>query len=339
MRTGTIARRRAGGPAGTFAFTLVELLVVITIIGIMVALLLSAVQAAREAGRRSQCSNNLKQLGLGLNQYHDAHRRFPPGGVGFGWCRYPEYGDSSVLNRNGLVLLLPYLEQENLFEKMDMLACNANIMEGGGCSGCGPNASLGTLAGDVETSGNAALETKILPLFVCPSDNGDPRLPAGDAYYGIKTGTGYRGAKTSYDFVARGNFDCNFWDREAKQRRRMFGENSRTQAAIVQDGLSNTAAMSERTFEVINGSCAAWAYRGWVMTGVDLAYGLNRWEYYTYDRLPGRLGSWQYGGSLHPGGANLVFGDGSVRFYSEAIDLPILQAISTIAGKEGLTIP
>src|SRR5690349_228922 len=70
-------------------FTLVELLVVIAIIGVLVALLLPAVQAAREAGRRASCNNHIKQVLLALHNYHDTHGRMPPGGIGFGWCRYP----------------------------------------------------------------------------------------------------------------------------------------------------------------------------------------------------------------------------------------------------------
>lgn len=340
MNEATIARRPARGhPDRASGFTIVELLVVIMIIGVLVALLLPAVQAAREVGRRSQCGNNLRQLGLALQRYHESYACFPPGGIGFGWCRYPEYGDPHVLNRNGLVLLLPYLEQEALHAKMDSSQCNANIMSGAGCTGCEPNASLGVLSGDAETSGNAALETKILSVLACPSDAGDPYLPAGDVYYGIKPGTAHRGAKTNYDFIARGNFECNFWNREPKESRYMFGENSRTSAAMVRDGLSTTAAMAERTYNVLNGSGVAWAYRGWVMTGVDPAHGLNRWEFYTYPRIPGRLGSWQYGGSQHPGGANLLLGDGSVHFYSETTALPLLEGISTIAARDRVMVP
>src|SRR5688500_11603163 len=103
------------------AFTLVELLVVIAIIGILVALLLPAVQAAREAARRMQCSNNLKQIALGMQNYHDTYKTFPPGrmgcdGSGPGNCT----GGPDIIRAgtSGFVCLLPFVEQRQLYDGM-----------------------------------------------------------------------------------------------------------------------------------------------------------------------------------------------------------------------------
>ncbi len=122
----------------------------------------------------------------------------------------------------------------------------------------------------------------------------------------------------------------------------MFGENSDTRVAFVKDGTSNTVAAAETCFNVWNGRCPAWAYRAWVMVGIDVgSHGINSWAWPPHIATPqlGRLRSWAHAGSLHPDGCHLLFADGSVHYYTERVDTVVLAAISTMAGGEIVELP
>lgn len=325
------SRRSAG-------FTLIELLVVIAIIAVLIALLLPAVQQARESARKSQCSNNLKQFGIALHNYHSTHNVMPYAGTGYGWCLYSNANTSAntrVTNQNGLVLLLPYLDQSPLYNQFNMNQAFSNVMTGNtGC--CGPNsATPGTLMGNAVSSGNAALTALTIPAFTCPTDSGDAYLPANNLNYSVDTSSGIKARKTSYEFSQSANYACRAWQIptvEAPNSRRMFGEGSNLRLSMVTDGTTNTAMMVETTFNVINGHRAPWAYRGWVQMGADLATGMNNWLYPTSTAVQpvfGKIGSWQYPGSMHTGGIFVCMADGSVRFLSQNTNLTVLSRLAT----------
>jgi prepilin-type N-terminal cleavage/methylation domain-containing protein/prepilin-type processing-associated H-X9-DG protein len=337
------AVRNSKPPRG---FTLVELLVVITIIGILIALLLPAVQAAREAARSLQCKNNFKQLGLALHNYNSAKGCFPPGGIDYGWCTSSPPGTS--LNVNGLVLLLPYLELQGIYDQYNSNVCASMV----GYAGATATHPVGDPTVMIGGRCNADVEGTRLPAFACPSDNGSPFLPdrpGEDLYYGIKAGSGKKGAKTNYDFSgSSSNINApigqhTMWGHVKPKLRRMFGENSTTRIDDVKDGTSNTIAMSETLYTTYNGTCPAWGYRGWVHLGLDLgSNGINWWfdpQNPGSSYMQGRLGPYGAAGSNHSGGANVLMGDGSATFFSENTNLTLLESLSTMAGGEPASAP
>jgi prepilin-type N-terminal cleavage/methylation domain-containing protein len=305
----TAARPRVG-------FTLVELLVVIAILGILVALILPAVQAAREAARRTQCSNNLKQLGLAIHSYHDSVGQIPRTSGG-------QVSDNRVVyHRNWIVGLLPQLEQQAIWDAMDMKV-------------------------DGLTEPNRSLIMQNLALVLCPSD-GQARIPARRfdepawsgawelalASYAInlgdhQNGTGSTGAPNPpFQPYCRDGFDG----------KAVRGVSSRynwaTSFSGVRDGLSNTIFVGE-----IVPSWSWWQSWG-VQSFATTAWPINhRNAEYAAGTLPLQPPTVANNDSiafrsLHPSGAHFAMGDGSVHFLSEALDHATYQALSSRKGGE-----
>jgi prepilin-type processing-associated H-X9-DG protein len=237
--------------------------------------------------------------------------------------------------------LLPYLEQEGLFREYDSTRASSHQDTTYCCPGSyGPRNPPPVFVGGGVSPANAKMGTMHLSIFQCPSDSGNPDLPDNTAY-GIDAGSGLLGAKTNYDFCTSSDYHCNAWSQfEAIAARRMFGENSTTRPTDVLDGTSHTIMLAETTMTVYNGRTPGWAYRGWVQVGVNpAATVINNWNYPINPPIAlivGRLGSWSWMGSLHPGGANCCFADGSVRFLSEDLDTTTLSHLAAMA--DGQTI-
>lgn len=311
-------------------FTLIELLVVIAIIAILIALLLPAVQQAREAARRSTCKNNLKQIGLALHNYHDTHRVFPYATANPGTC---DAGTGTVItNHTGWLYLLPFMDQAPLYNQYNFSAASGDRRDTGSTSN--PLAGGGAVA-----SGNAVLGTNIIPILICPTDDGGERYaPASSAY-----GTGAaNSARTSYGFSVTNAHDtggCNFWTNEGKTTRAMFGINSNCKVRDIKDGTSNTVAVAETTLDVDDGECQSWAAASHVGLGTNLksSRGINEFRCCTWrtpamaQYQPGRLGEWGDPGSTHTGGMHVLLGDGAVRFISENIDTNTRNNLANIA--------
>lgn len=320
-------------------FTLVELLVVIAIIGILVGLLLPAVQAAREAARRMSCSNNMKQLGLALHNYHSANNQFPfsaglSGAIEGGTA---VAGDGKVRNHRGWLGMLPYIEQQSLYNLANTsLAMSAHVHGGAAGSISGP------LPGEPGNANDIVVST-VLPAFLCPSDPG-PTTDANtsDPNYAISPGTtSKQGAYTNYDFSVRGTYNwANSYREEEMATKRMFGHNTSSKFNDIADGTSNSIALCETLRSVHDGRPQSWGYTKWVGHGVDPAYsrGINdnlccAWTSPPFTRpvSPSILGAWSTAGSTHTGGAQFAFGDGSVHFLSDSIDFSTLQRLSYVA--------
>ena len=296
-------------------FTLVELLVVIAIIAILVALLLPAVQAAREAARRGQCSNNLRQIGLGVHNYEDVYKTLPPGGI---------FASASGVKRGSvLVHLLPFIEQTSLYGAFDFRQLN---IENTIVPGTGKKAS-----------------TVLIRTYICPSDN-HSKFVNGDALHNYSAS---RGPTAVFDNPA---CSCAHpWQgmamAPADDPRSFAGPFTRVGAVSglqeVTDGLSNTIFFGE-----VRPNCSEHARNGWLSSNNGSGYcttlipiNFNSCKDTATDPC-NRSFNWntEVGfKSLHPGGAQFLLGDGSVRFVAQTINHQTYQYIG--AKNDGQVVP
>lgn len=321
-------------------FTLIELLVVIAIIAVLIALLLPAVQAAREAARRAQCVNNLKQLGIAAHNYHDVVGKFPAG-----LYLHPTFQASGVAwnNSSFLVLMLPQMEQQAMYNAINFSKMWGTFKGGGW-----------TWQAQYLGTENSTVRQSVVNTFICPSDPSpnldntnadeiDTALAAGTSYVGNMGDNCLACAESAVPNVLAGQVtfcsdtgrNCRYpqlgHNRTAASQSENGGRagsgifwawGSNVGVSMITDGTSNTMLAGEQIRRITNWNAWVHANQSIGSTAVPLNYKLN----------PAATGNWtkQYSfRSLHSGGANFAFADGSVKFVKESISFPIYQALST----------
>jgi prepilin-type N-terminal cleavage/methylation domain-containing protein/prepilin-type processing-associated H-X9-DG protein len=304
-------------------FTLVELLVVIAIIGILVGLLLPAVQAAREAARRMQCSNNLKQLGLAIHNYESTFKTFPPSGI-----------DSNQMS--WAVMALPFIEQNNLFNRFDFAQ------------------------GDWRARNRIAVVRGVaVPSYQCPSSPAQTHFSVYQPnqtnelwierdvrtlhYHAVLGPSGINSATGQPYQILTGPSGSAFGDVCSQGP---FGNATRTSAtriipgkntiAAITDGTSNTCLVGEFSW---NGYefWRPWTRGWWAGAAGTLIYVSKN---VTYPINSNFSLTWHDGsfGSMHVGGAQFVYADGSVHFIAESVDMGVYRATASRNGGESVVV-
>ena len=319
-------------------FTLIELLVVIAIIAILVALLLPAVQQAREAARRTQCKNNLHNLGIALHNYHDVHGQFPPSifntdpAGGLTWDGAPK--------GSHLVRLLPFVEQANLFTSLDF-----SLQAAWGTQGSPPARFNFEMQRVSYPNGKFAKDISI-PLYQCPSEpsskNGgwsaksNYAMSMGNQQMDTSPWTGctpYQAhIMNTNSFWGHGNTENPSWVSGIISR-----FNWAATIAQITDGTSNVIAMGELRPNCGDHTNNGWFHFNsmWVATTAPINFPINCYNEATVKtpanppgcNAPDNWSTSQGFKSMHTGGAQFVLCDGSVKFISENIDYRTYQRL------------
>lgn len=318
-------------------FTLVELLVVIAIIGILVALLLPAVQAAREAARRTSCTNNLKQIGIALHNYHSAYHTFPPGSISVGSIGSNHYTTWTIA-------ILPYMEEQATY---DLFMKNRNPAI--------PHTYY------IESTAHTAFQQTILQSMLCPSDINVTQLarPESGAGYNLLWAPGSYRAMSGRSTGQTGD---HYWDnpevadvssndmpdawRGALHVVRETGGNRTFSAESfknITDGASHTLMVGEyhtlTQNDEVNSRRTFWAY-GYTSYNQSSAFLESRTLLPDYLRCIAIGGGGEHTckrawGSLHAGGAiQFLVCDASVHTIEQNVDVVLYVNLSTIAGEE-----
>ncbi len=334
-------------------FTLIELLVVIAIIAVLIGLLLPAVQKVREAANRMSCQNNLKQIGLALHQYHGTSRQFPqaarcyPGGCDTNNLRDINWGPTWV------VMLLPYIEQDNLYKQYNQ-AVPAKT------SGIPPNThpQFGT------PPGNQPVTSTDLVLFRCPSDQKAPLFTV-RPNESANVSTSFARGNYGLNIGAGPGRNNTVFNTETLRGISHLRQQWSTPLSEIRDGTSNTLLVGELIVDIRgnDGTWGVWGYPGGATVGVsnvvpvqvdaagrplvktpnvDARLGTNFDEITPHcpnnisdeDRTCRDGDASQAVRSRHPGGANILMGDGSVRTVQNGVDPAVWYGLFTIRGKE-----